>query len=137
LSTGDLVLVHLQVKLANKDLSYLPDAMLVELLPAGLELENQNLEHAFKIDDLNLSINNKQQTIWDWQSNNIINHTEYRDDRFISAISLSRYWPTHVFYLARAVTPGKYTIPPTLVEDMYRPEIRAIGVNRGKMLITE
>ena len=137
LATGDLVLVYIQVKLEGKDINYLPDAILVELLPAGLELENQNLEHAFKIDNLNLNINNKKQTIWDWQSKNIVNHSEYRDDRFISAISLSRYRPTHVFYLARAVTPGEYTIPPTLVEDMYRPEIRAIGESRGIMFVTE
>jgi uncharacterized protein YfaS (alpha-2-macroglobulin family) len=40
-----------------------------------------------------------------------------------------------VFYLARAVTPGEYTVPPTLVEDMYRPEIRAIGVKEDKLII--
>ena len=30
-------------------------------------------------------------------------------------------------YLMRAVTPGRYLVPPTQVEDMYRPEIRAVG----------
>jgi uncharacterized protein YfaS (alpha-2-macroglobulin family) len=32
-----------------------------------------------------------------------------------------------VFYLVRAVSPGTYRVPPTLVEDMYRPEVRGIG----------
>ena len=27
----------------------------------------------------------------------------------------------------RAVTPGRYQVPPTQVEDMYRPELRAVG----------
>ena len=32
-----------------------------------------------------------------------------------------------MFYLVRAVSPGTYIVPPTLVEDMYRPEVRGIG----------
>ncbi len=39
LRSGDLVLVWLQVKASNS----VPDALVVDLLPAGLELENQNL----------------------------------------------------------------------------------------------
>ncbi len=132
LKTGDMVFVHLQVRL-DKKYNYLPDAMVVELLPAGLELENQNLEHAFPIDDLKL----ETKSVYTWRRNNITKHQEYRDDRFISAATLSRYYPTNIFYLARAVTPGVYTIPPTLVEDMYRPEIRAIGADDGKMVIVE
>jgi uncharacterized protein YfaS (alpha-2-macroglobulin family) len=27
----------------------------------------------------------------------------------------------------RAVTPGTYTVPPPLVEDMYRPQLRGVG----------
>ena len=32
-----------------------------------------------------------------------------------------------MFYLVRAVSPGTYRVPPPLIEDMYRPEIRGIG----------
>ncbi|WP_198528697.1 hypothetical protein, partial [Xanthomonas arboricola] len=32
-----------------------------------------------------------------------------------------------LYYLVRAVTPGTYTVPPSLVEDMYRPELRGVG----------
>lgn len=32
-----------------------------------------------------------------------------------------------MFYLVRAVTPGTYTVPPSLVEDMYRPDLRGVG----------
>ena len=39
LRSGDLVLVHLALKAKER----VPDALVVDLLPAGLELENQNL----------------------------------------------------------------------------------------------
>jgi hypothetical protein len=50
-------------------------------------------------------------------------------------MALSSYQNSHVFYLARAVTPGDYVIPPTLVEDMYRPEIRATSDDLGQVII--
>jgi len=132
MSSGDMVLVHISISL-DKKYNYLPDAMLVELLPAGLELENQNLEHSMKLDDI--KINGKK--IINWQNNTRIKHAEYRDDRYVAALSLSRYNQNHLFYIARAVTPGTYTVPPSLVEDMYRPEIRAIGKTIDKMVISE
>ena len=39
LRSGELVLVHLALKASTA----VPDALVVDLLPAGLELENQNL----------------------------------------------------------------------------------------------
>lgn len=129
LSTGDMVLVHIKINL-DKKYRYLPDAMLVELLPAGLELENQNLEHSMKFDDIKVDGKKVTEMI-----HSKVKHSEYRDDRYIAALTLSGYSDNHLFYLARAVTPGTYTVPPTLVEDMYRPEIRAIGKGVGKMVI--
>jgi uncharacterized protein YfaS (alpha-2-macroglobulin family) len=54
-------------------------------------------------------------------------HEEYRDDRYAAALNLRRGDKSRVFYLVRAVTPGSYTVPPPLVEDMYRPAVRGIG----------
>ena len=50
--------------------------------------------------------------------------TEARDDRFVGAIDLrgTRY---NFAYMARAVTPGTYTLPGAQVEDMYRPGVFA------------
>ena len=39
-----------------------------------------------------------------------------------------------LFYLVRAVTPGTYTVPPPQLEDMYRPELRAIGKTRPETI---
>ena len=65
-------------------------------------------------------------------------HEEYRDDRYAAALNLSRGDQARVFYLVRAVTPGTYTVPPPLVEDMYRPAVRGIGkVEPAKITVVE
>ncbi len=119
LETGDLVVVHLRVN-ANRRI---PDALLVDLLPAGLELENQNLKHAVKLDKLLIDGKN----IDELQRNTVLKHQEYRDDRFVAAFDLKEWGHTDIFYLARAVTPGIYTVPSAHVEDMYRPFIQGIS----------
>ena len=48
-------------------------------------------------------------------------------DEPLAALDQPPWRPGHLFFLVRAVTPGTYQIPPPLVEDMYRPETRAIG----------
>jgi len=128
--SGDFLLVHLEISLEDK-YKHLPDAMVIDLLPAGLELENQNLEHALKLDDIKVD----GKYVRDWGGQTRIKHSEYRDDRFVAALTLSTYQNAHVFYLARAVTPGDYVVPPTLVEDMYRPEIRATSEHLGVVKI--
>ncbi len=130
LKSGDALLVHVEISLDEAH-NYLPHAMLIDLLPAGLELENQNLEHAMKLDDLRVD----GRTVSDWGGHTVVRHSEYRDDRFVAALALSSYNNAHVFYLARAVTPGRYVIPPSLVEDMYRPEIRGTSDDLGVLKV--
>jgi uncharacterized protein YfaS (alpha-2-macroglobulin family) len=45
----------------------------------------------------------------------------------VAALKLRAGSTARVFYLVRAVTPGNYTVPPPLVEDMYRPDLRGVG----------
>lgn len=59
--------------------------------------------------------------------NSEIKHQEYRDDRYVAAFDLKESGHTDLFYLARAVTPGTYTVPSAYVEDMYRPFIQAVS----------
>ena len=56
-----------------------------------------------------------------------VRHEEFRDDRYVAALKLDQGQEAHVFYLVRAVSPGTYRVPPPIVEDMYRPEVRGIG----------
>ena len=48
--------------------------------------------------------------------------TEKRDDRFVAALDVQGEAYT-VAYVARAVTPGSYTLPGASIEDMYKPGV--------------
>jgi hypothetical protein len=56
-----------------------------------------------------------------------IKFEEYRDDRYVAAIELWGGSAAQLFYLVRAVSPGDFVVPPPVIEDMYRPELRAVG----------
>lgn len=129
-SSGDLVIVKISASL-DKSIGYLPDALLVDLLPAGFEPENQALDHAMSLDDIQIDGKTPKQ----WNENNRLKHEEYRDDRYVAAFTLSSYEATHLVYLVRAVTPGTYTVPQTLVEDMYRPDIRGLSDTDAQLTI--
>jgi uncharacterized protein YfaS (alpha-2-macroglobulin family) len=120
LSGGDLVVARISVTAEH----HTPDALVVDLLPAGLELENQNLANA-SVDLRKIAIDGT--ALKDWRSQADVAHVEYRDDRFVAALVLDEYGTTDLFYLARAVTPGLYQIPPPFIEDMYRPYRHALG----------
>ncbi len=129
-TTGDMVLVRVTVT-ADKVYGYLPDAMLVDLLPAGFEPENQNLDNAMQLNDIKIDGKN----IEEWVKNNQLRHQEYRDDRYVAAFALSSYYPTDIIYIVRAVTPGTFTVPQALVEDMYRPEVRGLSADVGQLIV--
>ncbi|MCU1723969.1 alpha-2-macroglobulin family protein [Pseudomonas sp. 5P_5.1_Bac1] len=128
LESGDLVLVHLAIQAKAR----VPDALVVDLLPAGLELENQNLAQSAA------SLENASSAVKQWREameNANVVHQEFRDDRYVAALNLDGYGTTHLLYLARAVTPGSYRIPPPQVESMYRPDWQAVGDGAGEMVI--
>jgi uncharacterized protein YfaS (alpha-2-macroglobulin family) len=119
LKEGDTLIVELTIEARMN----MPDALVTDLLPGGLEVENLNLSGAQQwagvvIDGISLDQHTGAADIV---------HEEYRDDRYDAALKLQRGNAAHVFYLVRAVTPGTYTVPPPLVEDMYRPAVRGIG----------
>ncbi|MBZ4069690.1 alpha-2-macroglobulin family protein [Escherichia fergusonii] len=128
LRSGELVLVWLEVK-ANKSV---PDALVVDLLPAGLELENQNLANGSA--SLEQSSSKVQNLLIQMQQANI-NHVEFRDDRYVAAVAVDKYQPVTLIYLARAVTPGTYQVPQPMVESMYAPQWRASGASEGFMAV--
>ncbi|MCI5142356.1 MAG: hypothetical protein D3909_11700 [Candidatus Electrothrix sp. ATG1] len=125
---GDLLVVTLQGEVkAGSDFQ----ALLVDLLPAGFEIERPitALDTAFRwLEELTRN-----------------RYVDARDDRFVAAFAtqslpkvegnreLRRFRSA---YLVRAVTPGLYTLPPVEVEAMYRPEYRArSGV--GTVIVSE
>jgi hypothetical protein len=87
--------------------------LVVDRLPAGLEIDNPTLFDSGSID------------AFAWLKRDIDPaHTEYRDDRFVAAFDRepgqSAFFS--VAYVARAVAPGLYVYPAATAEDMYRPD---------------
>lgn len=110
--------------------------MLVDRLPAGLEIENPRLVDGGDLKGL------------DWLKRaHEPDHTEFRDDRFVAAFSFfgegggrGNTGPAvaakaSVAYIVRAVTPGSFVHPAATVEDMYRPE-RFARTAAGRLDIT-
>lgn len=92
-------------------------ALVVDLLPAGLEIENARLAH-------NTST---EQFQWLPQLSETL-HSEFRDDRFVAALDLDKeHRQFTLAYLVRAVTPGDYRLPAVYIEDMYKPWYRGRG----------
>ncbi len=92
-------------------------ALIVDLLPAGLEIENARLAHSDSTGELQW-LPKLSETL----------HTELRDDRFVAALNLDEGQRQFaVAYLVRAVTPGEYRLPAVFVEDMYKPWYLARG----------
>ena len=107
------------------------DGLVVDRIPAGFEIENLNLSQGpqageFTVEGVNVAQAN---------ANERIVHTEYRDDRFVAAARLGG--PLDLFYLVRAVTPGRYVVPATFAEDMYRAEIRGVGKAEGEIIVVD
>ncbi|MCC2098603.1 MAG: alpha-2-macroglobulin family protein [Hyphomicrobiales bacterium] len=87
--------------------------LLVDMLPAGLEIDNPNLVDSGSISGM------------PWLKSKVSPvHTDYRDDRFVAAFTRNGRSKAFFYtaYVVRAVTPGHYTVPPATIEDMYRPE---------------
>ncbi len=126
---GDLVVVRLNVSSE----SAVPDALLVEMVPAGFELENPALGNSIKLEELSI----EGKPAWQSEWNDYLKHQEFRDDRYTAALDLSAGSNQQLVYLMRAVTPGRYQVPPTQVEDMYRPELRAVGEDIHEVHISE
>jgi len=116
LKTGEIILTR--VTMTSK--KTIPDALLVNFLPAGLELENQNLANALKLDSLNIlgeKVVNASTLV----------HQEFRSDRYVAALKLNGGYSTDVYFISRAVNPGTYLVPPARVESMYVPTLNGTG----------
>lgn len=99
--------------------------MVTDPLPAGFEIDNPNLLSGGQIADA-LGLDLLTETA----------HSEFRQDRFLSAVDRSDNQPFRLGYIVRAVTPGSYAHPAPSVEDMYQPDFRAHG-DTGRVIVTE
>lgn len=118
--------------------------LLVDRLPAGLEIENPRLVDSGDIKSLG------------WLKTTLApQHTQFRDDRFVAAFDFfgssdgrrgrrggdesgenrDPASTATVAYIVRAVTPGTYLHPAATVEDMYRPD-RFARTAAGRLEVT-
>jgi alpha-2-macroglobulin len=118
LKVGDMLIVRLTARARAR----VEDGLVVDRVPAGVEIENVNLsqgpaEGLFSVGGVNIA-----QAMSDAR----IKHREFRDDRFVAAVRLEPN-PVTLFYRVRVVSPGKFVVPGVFAEDMYRPELRTVG----------
>jgi uncharacterized protein YfaS (alpha-2-macroglobulin family) len=97
-------------------------SVLVDLLPAGLEIESVlHPEDGAGAEQWDGSVRNGP---FAWVGNiSYASVAEGRDDRFVASAELRSNFL--YAYIARAVTPGRYTLPAAQIEDMYRPGVMA------------
>jgi uncharacterized protein YfaS (alpha-2-macroglobulin family) len=113
--------------------------LLVDRLPAGLEIENPRIVDSGDIKSLS------------WLKTTVQpDHTDFRDARFVAAFDFfgsnsgrrrnseesgDPSSAATVAYVVRAVTPGSFVHPAATVEDMYRPD-RFARTASGRLEIT-
>ncbi|CAM2152049.1 alpha-2-macroglobulin [Pararobbsia alpina] len=129
LKVGDTVLVHLTAASAN----VVNSALVVDRVPAGLEVENENLVqgetgNGIKVGDVDVT---------EAMSSPRIKHVEFRDDRFAAAVQIGWSGSLNLFYRARVVTPGQFNVPPVFAQDMYRPQVFGILDPKSKMSVID
>jgi uncharacterized protein YfaS (alpha-2-macroglobulin family) len=96
----------------RKDAALAARALVVDLLPAGFEIQNASPSAG----------DNSNGYAW-LKDLSSTAYAEARDDRYIAALDLPS--GTAVFtlaYIVRAVTPGEFKYPAIVAEDMYDPE---------------
>jgi hypothetical protein len=99
--------------------------MVADPLPAGFEIDNPNLLRGGDVGG------------FDWLDvQNDVAHSEFRQDRFLTAVDWSGSNTLRLAYVVRAVSPGSFHHPAASVEDMYRPDYRA-QTDAGRVVIAE
>ena len=94
--------------------------VVADLLPAGFEIEA-----VLRPEDA--GANGPYRFLGNLVAPNI---AEARDDRFVAAFDLYDQKRETVAYMVRVVTPGSFTMPGVVAEDMYRPDTYARTVSR-------
>jgi hypothetical protein len=112
---GDLVVLETKVRSGAGPVW---NVAVVQLLPSGLEVENPRLETT--------------ETLSWATGTGMVRHLDLRDDRILVFTDLPANTWQQFYVLARAVSPGRFRLPPVQVEAMYDPALRATG-ERGEI----
>jgi hypothetical protein len=100
------------IKGTRADASQPVQTLVVDLLPAGFEIETASVSKGRSTTDYSWLPELTEAT-----------YTEERDDRFVAALDLKGGVTDFTLaYIVRAVTAGEFAYPALVVEDMYEPE---------------
>jgi uncharacterized protein YfaS (alpha-2-macroglobulin family) len=100
------------IKGTRTDASQPAQTLVVDLLPAGFEIETATVSKGRSTTDYSWLPDLTEAT-----------YTEERDDRFAAALDLKGGVKEFTLaYVVRAVTAGEFTYPALVAEDMYEPE---------------
>jgi uncharacterized protein YfaS (alpha-2-macroglobulin family) len=117
---GDLVIAEITVKALNWNLE---NVVVVDMLPAGFEIENARLASRTGIPWLKTQ---------DFKPD----YVDIRDDRLIFFGAFPRQRERKFHYALRAVTRGEFKLPPISAEAMYDPANSSVA-GSGKIKIVE
>jgi uncharacterized protein YfaS (alpha-2-macroglobulin family) len=126
LKVGESLVVRVNVKTRGR----YANALVVDYVPAGVEIENANLAQGEQ-NTLQIAGVDVRQAMLDPR----IKHQEFRDDRFVAAVRAEG--EMNLFYRVRVVTPGSFVVPPTYAEDMYQPMIYGLAGGGETMVIDD
>ncbi|ACL69722.1 alpha-2-macroglobulin family protein [Halothermothrix orenii] len=120
---GELIIAEITVE---ADRNKVNNVVVVDMLPAGLEIENPRLGSRSRLE-------------WAEESTLPIEYQDIRDDRLLLFTTIKNKGRKYKYYYTlRAVTAGEFTLPPVKAECMYEPELNSISssgqikVIRGK-----
>jgi uncharacterized repeat protein (TIGR01451 family) len=108
---GDVLFV--EVELRNASGNSIQNIALVDRLPAGFEIENPRLGRGVKLEWA------EAEDLW------AVDFQNMRDDRIEAFGHLAPNTAKKIVYSVRAVTSGKFSIPPVDAEAMYDPTLWA------------
>ena len=113
---GELVIAEIEIQSKSDDIS---NIVIVDMLPAGLEIENPRLESRQGSDWLEKRYEKQQRLYPDYM--------DIRDDRLILFGDVYRNHPRVFYYALRAVSPGTFAVPSIKAEAMYNPVITSLA----------
>lgn len=115
---GDVIVAELTIRAPQERLE---NVAVVDLLPAGLEIENPRLQSRAGVD-------------WIEESDFRPDHLDIRDDRLILYGNFEQGETVKFYYGVRAVTAGTFKLPPVRAEAMYAPT-KASVASSGRVVV--
>lgn len=127
---GETVLVEISLRSDR----YIANVAVVDLLPAGLEVENPRLDG--KSERVARLIESARKSAREDEDLAVLEPAamSHRDDRVVAFVDLPS-GPRRVFYhVSRAVTRGEFRVPPVRAEALYDPRISGLS-GAGRMAV--